>query len=194
MDTLLHLSGGLDSVYVAWRWMKDHPDETLLMHHIHLHHPKENRIEQESDAVTAVIEWFVDNDMSNFVYEESWFDYGTLNRKFVKDVRIISIFTGIILSHYPGIKNYLRTRHKGETDTPVPMGERMIMRAIRGIGIRGNLNFIYVNIDKTRKDMKDEMPADLYKLAHCCRKPVNGKPCRKCHTCRQFLDEGLDPL
>lgn len=133
--------------------------------------------------------------MSNFVYEESYFDYGTLDKKFVKDVRIISIFTAIILTHYPSITQYLRTRHKGETDTPIITGERMITRAIRSMGVSpGGMKFIYMNADKTRLDMKNEMPPDLYKLSHCCRRPVNDQPCRKCHTCKQFIDEGLIPL
>src|SRR5690606_30743001 len=118
--TLLHLSGGQDSTYVAWKWLKDHPNEVLLIHHINLYHRKENRLTYENEAVHNVLKWLKANSLSNFVYYESDFSYGNLPRISIKDIQICTVFSSIILRtpSFRSIKTLLLSWHKGEVNDP----------------------------------------------------------------------------
>src|SRR5690554_5062689 len=85
LTTLLHLSGGQDSTYVAWKWLKDNPDEVLLIHHINLLSGGENRMAQENRAVRNILEFLRSEGLYNFIYHESGFNYGSLPRISIKD-------------------------------------------------------------------------------------------------------------
>ena len=87
MRTLLNFSGGIDSAYCLYRYLKDDPRETLLVHHLNLIN-KEGRAPHEKQAVKSILDWCVKNGIANFKYIESAFDYGTLGY-LVKDIEII---------------------------------------------------------------------------------------------------------
>lgn len=195
MDTLLHFSGGQDSTYVLYQWLKNNPNQKLLVHHINLHHPAEPRSTGEKIAVKNILNWLKKNGLNNFVYYESSFDYGTLPRIAIKDIQIVALFSGIILKtpQFSSIKKILLPWHKGEVnDASIRRGYR-VMDMLFGLDIPSDTYELLFPIEfMERQDMAKDMPTDLLKLCHCCRKPLsNGKNCGKCRPCKQLKSANL---
>lgn len=195
---LLEYSGGLDSTYTLYDWLRNpaNKQKTILVHHVNLHHPKENRLYAEKAAVKNVLEWFRENGLRNFEYHESSFDYGSLPRISVKDIQIVSMFSGIILRtpKWKTINNLILSWHKGEVNaTAINRGYR-IRAMFTALDIEREIEFHFPIEFKTRKDMVEDMPEELLGLVHSCRHPVNYISCRRCRTCVEYLEEGLEPL
>lgn len=51
MNTFLALSGGIDSTYNLWRWLSNHPNQTLLVHHV-VYYNREGRADLEKKQFT----------------------------------------------------------------------------------------------------------------------------------------------
>lgn len=193
ITTLLHFSGGQDSTYVAYKWLKENPNETLLLHHVKLHHIAENRVDLEQMAVDRILHWFRENGLNNFIYEESSFSYGTLPRISIKDIQIVSVFTSIILRtpNYKTIDKLLLSWHSGEVHREdINKGFR-VRKMLEALEVPREIKFIFPIEYKTRKEMFDDMPKDLSKLIWSCRKPIHGKMCGRCHTCGEFKAAGI---
>jgi 7-cyano-7-deazaguanine synthase in queuosine biosynthesis len=189
--TLLHLSGGQDSTFVLFDWLRKNPHETILVHHVNLFHKAENRLNPEKKAVRNILEWLRKNKLDNFIYEESEFSYGSLDRITVKDIQIISVFTSIILKtpRFESIRTLLLSWHEGEVfSEEINRGFRVkkMMEALEVPEGKVTLEFPIMNM--TREDMLHQMPLSLFKLIHSCRKPINFSPCGKCKTCLEFGD------
>lgn len=191
--TLLHLSGGQDSTYTAYHWLKDHPDETLLIHHVLLSHRFEDRLKEEKVAVTNILNYFKQNKLTNFIYEESSFGYGTLPRISIKDIQVVSVFSGIIL-RTPAFKNIntlLLSWHKGEIDdVEINRGFR-VRNMLTALDCVGKIKLEFPLMNLTREDMANNMPIELLKLCACCRRPRNGKHYGTCKTCKELKEANI---
>lgn len=190
--TLLQISGGQDSTYVAWRWLTDHPDEILFLHHINLSHSLENRLAEENRAVGNILTYFRNNGLSNFIYFESDFAYGNLPRISIKDIQVCALFAGIIFRTpvFENVKTLLLSWHEGEVDrVDINRGFRVkaMLKALEVDGI--DIQFPIINT--TRRQMADEMPPELLRLVHTCRKPIYGRSCGKCKTCLEMKEAGI---
>jgi len=195
MDTLLHFSGGQDSTYVLYQWLKNNPTKKLLVHHINLHHPAEPRSMGEKKAVKKILNWLRKNGFKNFVYYESSFDYGTLPRIAIKDIQIVALFSGIILRspQFKTIKNILLPWHKGEVNAShINRGFRVV-DMLEGLDVpKDDYNLIFPIEHLSRQQMADNMPKELLQLCHCCRRPKpNGKNCGSCRTCKELKETNL---
>ena len=192
-DTLLHFSGGMDSTYVLYDYLKKHPDRTILVHHVLLRNKNEDRLIHEKKAVKDILSWLTANGYNNYVYHESTFDYGSLYYISLKDIQIVSVFTAIIMKsrHFVNIKNLLLSWHKGEVNRQdINKGYR-IRLALQGFQAR-EPELIFPIENMTRKDMARNMPEDLLRLVWCCRKPLsNGRHCGVCHTCKELCRADL---
>lgn len=190
--TLLHLSGGQDSVYVAWKWLTEHPNEVLFLHHINLYHSAENRLDHERKAVQSVLEWFLDNGIENWVYYESTFSYGNLPRISIKDIQICTVFTAIIAKtqQFSNVKTLLLSWHKGEVDR-VDINRGFRVKAMLKAFEIDWLKIEFPIIDHTRKQMADEMPKELLERVHFCRSPLKNRNCGVCKTCREYKEAGI---
>lgn len=194
MDTLLHLSGGQDSTYVLYTWLKNNPNKKLLVHHVNLHHKAENREFEEQKAVKKILKWLKQNGFKNFEYHESSFDYGTLPHISIKDIQVVALFTGIILRsrRFKSINKILMPWHKGEVNAQhINRGYR-VRDLLFGLDIpTEDYELIFPIENHTREQMAKEMPLELLKLCHCCRKPVNSKNCGHCRTCKELKAANL---
>jgi len=192
LTTLLHLSGGQDSTYVAWKWLKDNPDEVLLIHHVNLLSGAENRMAQENRAVRKILEFLRSEGLDNFVYHESDFNYGSLPRISIKDIQICTVFSSIILRtpQFKNIKRILLSWHKGEVNDPgINRGYR-VKAMLKAFEIEG-IELEFPIEHHTRRMMADEMPDKLLALCHTCRRPDRKGSCGKCKTCLEMKDAGL---
>lgn len=188
-DTLLHLSGGQDSTFVLWDWLRKNPDRTILVHHVNFYHPAENRLHEEKRAVRKILRWLKNEGLDNFIFQESEFAYGTLPYISVKDIQIVSVFTAMILrtSSFTSIDTLLLSWHKGEVDSQEINRGFRVKKVLEGFEIDSSkIRFEFPIMDMTRQDMYDEMPLELFNMIHTCRKPLHGNPCGRCKTCLEM--------
>lgn len=193
ITTLLHFSGGQDSTYVAYKWLKEHPDEILLLHHVNLKHKAENRLIVEKAAVHNILNYFKHIGLNNFRYLESSFDYGDLPRISVKDIQIVSLFTSIILKtpQYNTINKLLLSWHDGEVNREDIRKGYRVRKMLDALEVDRPIEFIFPIEYMTRKEMFDDTPKELVKYMWSCRKPKNGSHCGSCKTCIELKKEGI---
>jgi 7-cyano-7-deazaguanine synthase in queuosine biosynthesis len=196
---MIEFSGGLDSTYTLYDWLRNENNKkkVILVHHVNLRHQAENRLVYEREAVHNILQWFKQQGLDNFIYHESTFDYGTLPRIKVKDIQITSLFTSIILKT-PGwnkINNLILSWHKGEVDSNENMRGHRVMTMLEACEVPRKITIHFPIEFMTRKDMVDDMPAELFALVHSCRKPTEeNKVCGKCKTCLEYIREGIQPV
>jgi 7-cyano-7-deazaguanine synthase in queuosine biosynthesis len=193
IETLIHFSGGQDSTYALWDWLRKNPDKRCLVHHVHLQNPMETRDKEESRAVKKILRWLRDKGMKNYVYYDSGFQYGSLPG-FVKDIQVVAMFTAIILRsrEFTNVKEVMLSWHKGEVDADhIRRGFRVraILDACEVPRKRYELVFPIEHL--TRAEMAAEMPPELLALCSSCRKPIAGRNCGRCATCQELRDAGL---
>lgn len=194
-DTLIHLSGGQDSTYALYSWLKSNPDKKCIVHHVNLHHRAENRLDYEYTAVHNIMKWLKANGLGNFYYLESSFDYGNLPRISVKDIQIVAMFTGIILRTpaYKEVRNVILSWHKGEVSHSSVNRGAKVRAMLTGLDISPDRYELHFPLEYvTRSEMAENMPIELLSMCHCCRKPLpGGKPCGQCKTCMELKEAGL---
>lgn len=191
-NTVFHaLSGGIDSVYSMWKWLKENPDKILIVHHVH-YQSHEFRRDQESKAVKNVLKWFKDNNLTNFKYHESWLDTSSLGAIGYDTISLAALH-GFVLKKYPYIRYILDNAPKDEV---LRLGiielenRKRKAEAIRKTITGKNFLPIHMLRHMTKKEIIEDMPKDLLELCWYCRRPQGDKPCHTCHTCKQ-VDEAL---
>jgi 7-cyano-7-deazaguanine synthase in queuosine biosynthesis len=193
-DTLLHFSGGQDSTYALYSYLRDNPKKHLLVHHVNLNHKAEDRVNQEAAACKKIMRWLRANGYGNFTYLESSFSYGDLPRISIKDIQVVAMFTGIILrtTEYKHIKKVILSWHRGEVNAPeIGRGYR-VKKVLKGLDVEEDRYELLFPIEHlTRQDMAEDMPSTLLGLCHCCRKPVGNKSCGRCKPCKELIAAGI---
>ncbi len=196
MDTLLNLSGGIDSTYCMYHYLKNNPNKTLLVHHIDLVSPEARlRHIHELNAVTKILKWMNKNGCTNYEYLQSKVDYQAFNYTCV-DVNVVLFMSGILLqspkrtnitriimpNHY---EDFQRRDYENRSLSRFKIFEAMVSREIE---------FLYPIKEMTKKDLREATPKFLYNLTWYCRRPLkDGKPCGKCRTCIDVNKEYLLP-
>lgn len=188
-DALLGLSGGLDSVYVLYRWLTANPEKRLLVHHCRL----QNRFVRqplETAGARAAVEWCRAQELDNFDYFETSIDVGDL-QNLPYDEFLLTVINGVILRdpRYRDIPVLLMPTPKDELDR---LGNRLIKRRAKSRRIRGE--FVKTSIHPeypiqhmSKAEIVEACPSELRKVAWSCRTPTaEGKRCHTCHTCRQL--------
>lgn len=186
MDTLLNFSGGIDSTYCLWRYLKENRDKTLLVHHIHLEN-NDRRVKYESLAVDNVLSWLRSQGLTNFKYIESRLDYGTIH-PIVWDSAVVGFFTGLVLTNRKyELKYIISPTPKDEVER---LGAELERRRVKSSLVRKSisqkeLEVLFPMVHLYKKDIIQEMPEELFRLCWYCRHPKNGNVCNRCHTCLQ---------
>ena len=198
MIAYLNLSGGVDSTYYAWRWLKENPKNRILLHHCLY---MKARLKEEGEACKRIIEYFRTHGLGNYKYVTTTLDKGTLSG-IVYDVEVLSGLTGIILKLYPKITNVLLSYSREETsdlNLHIKMGRPMsefnpkhrysIANKVVEVLSKRQFNYVFYK-DKdggliSKAQMMAEMPQELFEMTWYCRSPRQGKPCGSCHTCKK---------
>ena len=184
---LVQLSGGIDSAFVLWDWLKNNPNEICLVHHINRKN-HEGRLELEKIAVNNILNWLSANGLDNFIYVESGFDYGSLNY-IIKDVEICGFFLGVILRNpkWASIEKILMPIY-GDINSAREVRKRKILDIVsydKKVRIEYPLKYL------SKADVINKIPKKLLELTWYCRKPKNKLPCGDCYTCNEVRD-GLE--
>jgi len=185
---LVNLSGGIDSAYVAYLLLSQ--QKYVVLHHCILKN-REGRHLQEYAAVRHCIDFFKKSGLTSFDYEETSFDYGTI-QYLIYDVELIGFLSGLILRNpkYKYINNIAVSVNKNDPtgrnlQTPRRIRANNCTKSILTTNKQRYINFIYPIINLTRKELIEQCPKELLRGLWWCRKPHYGKRCNNCLTCRQ---------
>ena len=188
MDTLINFSGGVDSTYVAWDWLKNNPGRKALLHHVNLKSPEAfRRHKKEKKAVQDILKWFNQNSLANYEYLESTFDYKSF-RYNEKDVTIVMFITGVLLKNPKrnSITKIIMPNNADDfsrwdyTDQSLPR-----FRVLKEMVPR-NIEFLFPIRELKKPELAGAMPRDLFKLTWYCRRPTpQYKECGSCNPCKE---------
>jgi len=192
MDTLLNFSGGLDSAYCLYWYLKNNQSKILLVHHINLINVG-NRYKYEREAVENILNWCKKNNLNNFKFIETTVDYSCFNVR-VLDGKIVAMMTGMILfdRQYECIRKVISA---GPRDEYERLGDTLTSRQITDRKIRNlfagkkRISMIYPIKHMYKKDIIKETPKEIFNMSFSCRHPLEGGlSCGECHTCKQIME------
>lgn len=182
-DTLLLLSGGIDSAFCLWqRVQAGLPTRT---HHVDLD-DSEGRCEVERGAVTRVLHWMenhgsglIEHSSSAMSFRKMWVPY---------NFHAWAYWAGVVMAAPSGqaIDTVILPRHSDAFDNPEDAQEsdRVYLGHVELIAKRKpRLAFPIAHM--TKADVVKAMPKDLLALCWWCRRPNGKQPCHKCRTCKQ---------
>jgi hypothetical protein len=180
--TLIQLSGGIDSAYVIWDWLKKNPDEVCLIHHINLIN-HEGRYKVEQQAVYNILSWLDAQGLTNYIYLENTFNYGNLSF-IIKDVELCGFHIGIIVRNprWEKLKKVLLPIYNNETKR-----EGIRRNIIKELSYGKKIELQYPLRDTTKKEVINKMPKELFEKCWYCRTPNNFISCGNCKTCKEVL-------
>lgn len=178
-ETLIQLSGGIDSTYVLWKWLQENPDKLAIVHHIELK-SYEERWNMELIAIDRILKWLDNQGLKNYMYLQNTFDYGNIPGS-MYDVEICGFIAGFILRS---------VRFNKTTKTHLPIygvyterEERR--RQILNFTAKREIECVYPLYDKKKWEVIEELPEELFNLTWYCRTPIGDKKCGECHACKQ---------
>lgn len=173
---LLMFSGGIDSTYVAYDFLRRNQKEYLLLHHIKLHN-KQNRMLCEDLSCKKITTYLKENNFNNFVYSESSFNYGDI-KHLIYDIEIVAFHMYILLQHpYYNIKNILLPFYMNKSKDRYDKFFNIIKLSNKDV------NFSFPISKMTKCQVINRLPKNLLNITWYCRTPINKQPCHTCETC-----------
>lgn len=196
---LINFSGGVDSTYYLWRWLRENPKSTILVHHCLLF---EKRRALEKKATEDVLNWLHGQNLKNFKYVETEFAKKGIKGQ-LYDLEIVYFMAGLVLKGHRNIGTVLMSRCKEElfsnkglhqhmkkpggdlNNFVVPDNRVSIAMQTAQLIARRRVKFISPYQHMPKADMVTELPQQLFDLTWYCRRPRNDKPCGKCFSCQR---------
>lgn len=195
MDTFIAFSGGIDSTYNLWRWLKENPKKKILVHHVTYFNNEGTGLRgyHEKEAVDNILRWLNEQGLTNYEYRESVLDLKDFPR-FGLDHITLSPLHALLLSAYPDINKWVKNTPRDEYERLGDQLQAWFTRADRLIRIIAKKQYdtIYSLEKMYKKDIIEAMPIELLELTWYCRSPqIDGSTCGQCHTCKQ-VSEHID--
>ena len=191
-NTLVLLSGGLDSAAMTHLLLKDSTDNQIHIHHIDIKN-QENRWMVEKVAVTNILNYFRNNNYPKFLYSETSIESPSFNGNFLYDTDCINFFAGYIASVNPKIKQVAYGAIKSEF---AQIGNsKRFTRAMSIFSSFTDIPKTYPVKDYDKKDLAEMIPKELLDLTWSCRTPKYENdyaiPCGMCQTCSMLTKAGI---
>lgn len=204
--TLVMFSGGIDSVYVLYRLLKESDDE-IIAHHIHFVN-REGRHRAEEIACRRIVKWLSET-VRPFIYTESTVDRRRF-RAFGMDDMTVGFEVGIIANSFLMDRGHDIDRWTTGTcleeeleyygAEEVERFEHVLNAAAAGCYPNPAPRFFQLKIIP-KKDQMAYMGSTLVDLCWTCREPIwDGdappKECGKCKTCKLMnqIRRGADTI
>lgn len=185
MDTLLLLSGGIDSAFCLWQ--RASQGLPTRVHHVNLS-DHEGREAVEYLATQDILLWMRENTTGVIEYSESSVDFG--NMWIPKNFHLWAYWAGTIIAspNGQGIQKVILPRHfdafPGGPDSPsAKKSDRVYLGHIELMANR-TVQLEYPIVGMMKADVIRSMPRELLELCWYCRTPQMGKPCHGCPTCK----------
>ncbi len=196
MKHFINFSGGVDSTYYLWKFLKENPSELILAHHCLLF---KKRREVEQVACHNILKYFKKKGLKNFQYTETSFERGGIRGK-IYDIEPLYFLAGMILKRYSDVKHVyipickeelggsykellLKGKPWSEHKDPKCRFHKSMTYCNTASGRKLNYHTPYFNV--TKKQMIEEMPKELVDMIWYCRSPHGGKPCGSCFNCKR---------
>ncbi len=194
----INFSGGVDSTYYLWRFLKENPDKKIVVHHCLF---LKRRRALEKEACDNILREFKQRGLTNFEYIETEF-----SRKGIKgkqyDIEMIYFLSGLMLKNeYPDVHTILRSVCQEEVDSNIPLKRFMESgRSLIDFQYKHNRVGISMQLLKTvsrrtfnvispyakpKKEMVLELPREIFDHCWYCRYPESGQICGDCHACER---------
>jgi 7-cyano-7-deazaguanine synthase in queuosine biosynthesis len=193
MNTLLNLSGGIDSAAVLYDYAVR--GEPLLVNHIIISN-FEQRIRHEHSAVRDLLR-FVKNAFPNFSYQliESKFNAGNTGY-YTLDKLTVGFVTGMVLNNpaYKNVKNIIISSNADDIARVnyYEASEARRKAIIMAMCQRDDLNYIYPISQESKEQLCQRLPPDYLALTWFCRKPqADGNTCGRCVPCKAVKRSGV---
>lgn len=192
-DTLLLLSGGIDSAFCLWqRVQAGLPTRT---HHVGLYN-REGRGGLETKAATRIVDWLSCNGGAGLIeHTQSVVDMAELDPPL--DHHLWAYWVGAILAAPRGrdyrqvvIPRHVDAFHDGPADGPAAQASDAAYLGHIALMTPRVPELLFPLIGMSKADVVAAMPAGLLELCWWCRTPVAGRPCHRCYTCR-LVDPAL---
>lgn len=184
-NIMINLSGGIDSVYAAYDALKR--GESILLHHCVLK-SRTNRWQQERKAVDHALKYFNKNELNNYTYVETAFDYGKINY-LIYDVELIGFLTGLVLRNpkYNSVKKVVVSINASDPSAlDINTPRRVNANTLTNTLLDREIEFDYPYISISKEDMIRNLPKELLSGLWWCRIPRGGNKCGKCKPCREI--------
>jgi 7-cyano-7-deazaguanine synthase in queuosine biosynthesis len=184
---MLNASGGLDSTYRAWEWMREHPSDTLLLHHCRLVN-RDKRANKEDEAFDAIVKWFKRNDFTRIEVIRTSVNLGKLPH-IPYDIEVLGALAGFILrgKHYRDISTLVIAQCAEDSDDRTVVERQINRQKLLVTAAKRNIQSLPPQRPLTKREMLKRMPPELAALTWSCRRPTPaGEPCGVCETCKQL--------
>ena len=189
MNTLILLSGGLDSTTCLVRMLKE-TDDDIMVHYIYYIN-KEGRYDAEKEAVNKIVPYC--KKIRDFKYTESVQDYSQIGVPY--DLHVTR-FTAAQICRYNEIDRVITVRCANDYQD-LTSSEKIFYTCLAECPRK--IEWYFPNQHLTKKDemeyLKKETP-ELLEFIHSCRRPIKEndkwKECKKCSTCLETLNTLLD--
>lgn len=192
MKTIIPISGGVDSTAAAYHYLKSHPNETVLLLHVHLKNGETAiRSQLERQSVLKVVEYFKSNSLNNFEFKEAGIDYTSGGEiPPVWDIETINFFVGVYVRDTSIVQMVKGTNFddfQQEDFMDRIESSEEVFYAISRMK-KGEFKFLFPQKEMTKQEVHQSIPEELLELTWSCRRPQSNNghyvPCGVCDTCR----------
>jgi 7-cyano-7-deazaguanine synthase in queuosine biosynthesis len=198
-------SGGIDSSGVLHQ-LFTHPElqqRPLIVHHIYLQN-RENRAEAETRSVSKIINYYKEHYPDrDFTYTNSVFNttgFAPLKAvRFPFDMDVCAFVAGNICVARKDIRQVATGRTKTDMDTGGTSyrgritRSQSVFRSVYSLEPDKLPEYIFPVVNKTKKEIWDDLPYPIRAASWYCRKPKylkdgSARKCGQCLTCKQVED------
>lgn len=202
---LLMFSGGVDSTYLLYHYLRDtgHP---VHAHHISVRYPHQKRWQGEDPASEKIVAWCREN-VRDFEYSTSGFDLNFPRVGLDIDLQLlvaskVALNLGpkrvtVALGWCTDDLHHPRARARHERDVTATLW-RALCQSVVGLGpsvvgldLNEKVAKPILERGLSKADIVADLPKELVALTWSCRAPefVDDipRPCRNCHACRSRL-------
>ncbi|WP_025897175.1 hypothetical protein [Sneathiella glossodoripedis] len=184
---LIMLSGGIDSVYQLYRFLKD-DDRQVIAHHINLIND-DGRWQIEAERTLKIVKWCREN-MRDFIYSESTLDHRGFHATGY-DIMPVLHTLATSVRYFSDTQAFdIQKAVIGwcKEETADPNRQKHVVELFRELCApyeppSRDLGEVLPKLEQIRR-----MPAELVELSWTCRRPVPKEDgtvaeCGVCHTC-----------
>lgn len=189
-DVIIPISGGLDSAFAAYNWLKKNQEKKALLLNIKLINGESiHRVAQEQKAVESILHYFVREGLTNYEFKQSTLDYqssGTVPP--VWDIEAVNAVVGIYMRGHR-ISTYVKGTNaddfKQDGFQERLTNSNQILKRMVWPDL-DKIDFIFPNESYSKKEIFERSPKGLVNLTWWCRSPEGDDPCGACDSCKQI--------
>lgn len=187
-------SGGIDSTYLAWKYLST-GTENLHLHHVSIRHDTEKMWQFQDESVRRILHYFIEQDFK-FEYSESKFEMlGWIQNGYDSDTlmlvaqKLAQNFDDqvqVVMGWNPTDMRRSSIDDRARRNVSANIWSALVESARNRHQIEKKIHFPLIENKLTKIEMIKEIPQSLLDLTWSCRRPKDGNPCERCHACKDI--------